>query len=149
MDPALLADYLRAFEVPRPRPSAGFATLSVFLMQSVLADATKLAASLKLELGAVFAAAWELSRAELAAATPNAAGACVTFAPASAPPLRSSKKAPALGANRRATLDLVPMQLPTRVIAEIRELALHADLQYGVVVERAYLLARERLWAAG
>jgi hypothetical protein len=40
------------------------------------------------------------------------------------------------------------MQLPKRVIAEIRELALHADLQYGVLVERAYLLARERLWAA-
>jgi hypothetical protein len=149
LDPALLTDYLRAFEVPTPGPSPGVGTLSVFLMQSVLADSAKLAGSMKVDLGAVFAAAWDLSRVELAAVTPNDGGVCVTFAPVSAPLLRSSKKAPALGDGRRATPDLVPMQLPKRVIAEIRELALHADLQYGVVVERAYLLARERLWAAG
>jgi hypothetical protein len=56
LDPALLADHLRAFEVPRPRPSPDLTTLSVFLMQSVLADAAKLAASATVDLGSVFAA---------------------------------------------------------------------------------------------
>lgn len=149
---SLLSDHVAGFDLPPATRAAGATTVSVFLAQCLLVDAKKLAVAAKTDLGTVLAAAWESAKAELAQSMPAANGDRLAF-PASplslAPTIAVGKEPPALSDNRRATPDLVPFDVPKGVARQMRELAVHADVQYGIVVDRAYQVSRERLWRGG
>lgn len=148
-DPLLLHEYLLALNPPKPKSTAGRVKLSVFLTQNLLADATKLASNTATDLGAVYWAAWEVAKWEACRENPGATGIALWFprgdSPAELVPPR--KAAPALSKNDRSTPDLVTLLLPSRVEKEIRALAVHADVKYGLVVDYVYRLAREALWS--
>lgn len=142
-DPSVLADYLLAWNPPKVQDVAGRVTLSVFLTQNILADATKLAGKAQADLGIVFWAAWETAKHDLC--RKNAQD--LEF-PAGAPsPFVSPKQAPAALSNKeRSTPDLIVLHVPRHVAEEVRALGAHLGVNTGRVVDGAFRSARERLW---
>ncbi len=148
-DPLLLQEYLIALNLPKPKGAAGRVKLSVLLTQNLLADATKLARSTATDLGAIYWAAWEIAKWEACRKNPGATSIALWFPKGDSPAelISPRKAAPALSKNDRSTPDLVTLVLPSRVEKEIRALAVHADVEYGLMVDYVYRLAREALWS--